>query len=174
MADLTLTLAERMLLANQLRILQRLNPDQDYSLELEIVKNGYEYLYDELRNELIDPPDPTMAPEVYEIFHMFRSLRDSIDILPDKNGIELERAQFRGYDRHEETRYDAFAQFLIERKGPFSEWKPADGNYTPRPILPTYRRMLAVWRSREKSDSLTRTDILTRDEIIQVIAAGQV
>lgn len=169
MADLTLTLTERLLLANQLRILQHLNPDEDYSLHLEIVENGYEHLYDELTNGLFDPPAPGVGPEVYDIFEMFRSLSHSIDSLSDKSGVDIDRARFRGYDGNHESQHYAFARFLIEKRGHYGESKPAKGNYnTHWPVLPVYRRMLAAWRSLGK-----RSELLTQDEIVRIIAAGQ-
>lgn len=69
---LTLTLQERLLLANQLRILQCLEPNKDdYKTHIEIIENGYEYLYDRLTNALHDPPERDVAPEVHDVFNMF-------------------------------------------------------------------------------------------------------
>lgn len=162
---LTLTLQERLLLANQLRILQCLEPNkEDYKTHIEIIENGYEYLYDRLANALQDPPERDVAPEVHAVFNMFRALSGSIRDLSDKAGIDLKRAHFLGYDGNDESSHYHYATFVIERMGLYSESKRADGNYNTHPeMLPRYRRMLERWHS------LGDRYELTRDEILQVV-----
>ena len=168
MAKLTLTQAERLLLAHQLRILQHLNPEEDRSVQLEIVEHGYEDLYDDLTNELFGPPEPTVAPEVNDIFAMFRSLHDSIATLEDKSGIDMERAKFKGYDANNEPQYHAFAEFVLKKRNKFSESRNTeDCDSTLSEILPTYRRMLSIWRGFGKRD----VEFLTRNEILQICQA---
>lgn len=169
MAKLNLTTAERLLLAHQLRILQRLDPEDDRSLQLEIVEKGYEYLYDELTNELLDPLDPSVAPEVYDIFDMFRSLHDSIARLEDKSGIDVERAKFKGYDGNNESQHYAFAEFVLKRRNHYGESMNEKDYYnTHWEMLPAYRRMLAAWSGFQKPGA----EGLTRDEILQLVNAG--
>ena len=143
MARLTLTLTDRLMLAHQLRILQCLYPEDDRSKQLEIVERGYEDLYDELTNELDAPPDPAVAPEVYDIFDMFRSLHDSIAALEDKSGIDVDRARFEGYDGNHESQHHAFAEFVLKKRKHYNESWNAQYPHGGPPRLPSHARGVA-------------------------------
>lgn len=168
MTDLTLTLAERLLLANQLRILQMLKPNEDYSGRIEIVERGYEHLYVELTGDFLEPLPWSICAEVHEILNMFDALHRSLIKLPDKSGIDIEKARFRGFDAVNEYQHRLYAQFMIEKRESYPESKSSKGDYnTRRPILAVYNRMAAEWHA------MGRRFDLTRDEVVQIIAAGQ-
>lgn len=127
----TLTFAERVILANQYRLLEVLHPDAapDYRARRAVVEGGFESEYDEtLRGlEIMDPVSSTACEEVVGILGMFRALYGSYTRLSeaDKQGVDADRVRFRGFDGNEETREFRYARFMIQDDR-WGEFKPED------------------------------------------------
>lgn len=92
MSRLTLSLSERIILANQLRILEAVDPDEakSYAHIREALTNGYELDYGKLSHWFEDTVITVEAcKEVYDILEMHRARVFSYRDLEDKTGIHL-------------------------------------------------------------------------------------
>jgi uncharacterized protein YfbU (UPF0304 family) len=96
-----LTTVERLILANQYRILETVCPDEaEYFAEArEVVEQGYEgYYFHLLRRIDDDVLTDQECKEVLEVMTMFSCLKDAYEALPDKSGIKPCDVRFAGFD----------------------------------------------------------------------------
>ena len=102
-----LSRTERLLLANQFKILGLLEPDESdyYDQAKEILENGYEAHYDGLfQNIDEDTLTAEQCGEVTEILNMFRDINHGLSKLDDKSDIWMHKATFDGFDFNDEER----------------------------------------------------------------------
>lgn len=165
--DISLTLAERRILANQWHIRAKLEPEfaDDFERMAEILEHGYELQYGEALCLWGEVPRE-ICQEVLEILDMFRFLQNSFDNLEDKEGLTERDVVFRGFDGNEESKHLCFADFYCakDRYGDLRFSGLGDGIVTVEelrgirvnlnghlPALGSYRRMLVPWlRIREE------------------------
>jgi hypothetical protein len=166
---LELTPAERVLLANQFRILEALyySEKADSSKRhREILEGGYSMHYSDFAPWLDREMNDAECNEVYDILSMFSNLFNSYQSLKGKSGIEGPPNKFWGFDRNTETNYYGFANYLINTCGQFAELKDSGDRLNSHgPYLPVYRRMLVQWRPVKKPQ-------LTKEEIKAICAAA--
>lgn len=157
---MTLTEKDRLFLLNQYLILEKLYPEDEklWKENQAIVVEGYEGEYDGLI-ENFGFLQKSISNEVIDILQMYRCLQSSFLKLGDKTGINPDDVKFPGFDGNEETKQYMFADYFINTKGRFDEFKGMDIN-THHNILEKYRRMLAVWRNFERYGWLTKEQIL--------------
>src|SRR5688572_15542499 len=101
-----LSRTERLILANQYRILEALFPaDADYYRDKRTaLEHGFEYHYDEVAGDILsDTLSAERCNEVIEILQMYRSLTYAYRALEDKSGIEPRAIDFPGFDGNHET-----------------------------------------------------------------------
>lgn len=159
MTDTPLSFAERAILANQYRILEKLDPQRasDYAQSREIVESGYEFLY-----ETIDPAiktaavPPEASQEVYSILDMFQALETSVRRMG--SGAETLSIAFEGFDGEHDEHHYGFAYFLRRKQGKWSELShyPDRANGT---TLPRYRQMLDAWQAIGRPQTMTEAQI---------------
>lgn len=161
---------ERLLLANQFRILEQLAPDtsekNDYGQRAEVLERGFTGLYSWVFEYLDTALPEQVCEEVFEILNMHRALRHSFDALDDKSGLDSAEVAFRGFDGNEETEHYCFAEFLRRKYdgGRYGELhKDPDNSHAP--VLESYKRMLSVWHN------LGSSYALTKDEINSILSA---
>lgn len=144
-----LSAAERLILANQYRILQRLEtkPRNDYERSIEILENGYTEYYGFVVQYLeIDPFPVSIATEVHDILAMFAQLQWVKDSLYDPTLTESPLYQFWGFDGNNSSRHLEYAQFLHKMR----EFKDLDDLLllnSHSDNIETYRAMVAAWKS---------------------------
>jgi uncharacterized protein YfbU (UPF0304 family) len=152
---MNLTKTERLILANQYRILEKLYPNESsYSNAAEIVTAGYTRLYRELPNQPHEEIPPAVCEEVTEILEMYRALHPVCD------------KSFPGFDGNDEVPHYSYARFMIEDMGRWIEFKDDDIN-SHTAMLPTYQAMLREW---EASPSKVK---LTEDDAARILKAGE-
>lgn len=157
MSKLELDLKDRIFLANQFRILEKLDPgnEEPYCRAIKILENGYESEYDTI-GELIDEPvREDVCEEVHSILGMYRSLSSSYEQLSDKSGIAADEVKFVGFDGNNESEYLSYAEFLAS-EGKYEE-SPVDNSHMQ--VLETYRRMLAEFDQVKQNYPLEKADI---------------
>jgi len=161
--ELDLTPAQRVLLANQLKILEALYPDEadHYGQWRDAVESGYTIHYDQGAEWLVtEEMTEQECMEVRDILTMFCDLKHSVAESKDTSGIDLNAVGFRGFSGNEECRYLGYADFLINKT---HRWQPlsdsGDGLNSHFPFLDAYRRMLAVWRKYHPTPRLTKEQI---------------
>lgn len=171
--ELTLTKLERILLANQLRILEALYPDEASQLgvQREGLERGYEMLYDWGFENVYDGEDkmtPEESKEVWDTMDMFdaieRSTPDGLDL------GEYRFAKFAGYDGNNESKFMSFARFTVERLERFQYLPMQRRGYwnSHMPVRDLYRRMLEAWREVPSGDRFS----MTEEQLKSVLAAA--
>jgi uncharacterized protein len=137
----TLTVAERMMLSNQYRLMALLEPSAaKYHLKhARIVEEGYELDFQWMTQYLSDPFPRRKCHEVLRILDMYSSLIYSYLALTDKEDIGPHDVQFGGFDGNNETDYMAYATFVIFEQEKFAVLKEVDG-LSMDSHFPTLRR----------------------------------
>lgn len=96
---------QRLILINQFEILQQLNPyDVDfYSEKIEILKEGYEYHYDDVLGEIFNPLPEEKSRFVIDVLNMYRDITFSKVQLSDGNRENFVgvTTYYRGFDFNE-------------------------------------------------------------------------
>ena len=143
---------ERINLIHQHRIMLKLYPDEAAENEkaIDILSNGYEFLYDELYQFIYDGDDVMSEDECKEVWETL-SMFDSID--RTVKSLELEHdssmgTMFFGYDGNNEGKFLGFAEFTIMKEGRFS-YLPLNKDNSFNSHMPArgiYQRMLEVWK----------------------------
>jgi uncharacterized protein YfbU (UPF0304 family) len=156
-----LTLKERLLLANQFRILEKLHPEEagHYAQNVKILERGYALDYQDLFDHFSEGLTVDECREVIEILDMFRMLETAYARLDDKSGIDQGKLKFSGFDGNNESTHLGYADFLINTQGRWQESQAKDLN-SHLPKLESYRRMLQRWESSVDQYNLGKDDIL--------------
>jgi uncharacterized protein YfbU (UPF0304 family) len=167
----TLTPTERLQLANQHEILEKLDPDnKEYHAKCrEILTSGFTLLYPQVFQEINEELDQAACKFVYDVLDMHRDLIQSYDALTDKAGIDLADVRFRGFDGNNEGELYRFISFL-QKHGLWKETLANCGLNTHAQSVPRYRKMLEQHKAiRDQFDPLGKSHDLTADEIKQVV-----
>lgn len=155
----SLTMTERLLLANQSRILAALDPDEAdyYARRSETLEEGYAGEYGDVFAAVGPELTRTECALVWDLLDMFRVLSASIEALsPADRAVlgeeRIDRLQFQGFDISDELegRLLSYVQYLVRGRrwsevGPRLEEIGDDGNSHHR-CLPFYRLLLDTYR----------------------------
>ncbi len=154
--------------------MQRLYPEDDGANEkaIDILSNGYEYLYDELYQYVYDGNDVMSedeCKEVWETLSMFDSIDRTIKSLELEHDPE-ETTKFFGYDGNNEGKFLGFAEFTITKEGRFSYLPLVKDNYfnSHMPARGVYQRMMEVWGGIDGSARYP----MSRENLDKVLAAA--
>lgn len=159
-----LTKLDRLMLANQYRILSFLDEDSaDYYDKMrEALEQGYESAYAEIFRSIYDPLPQSETSLVADAMNMYFHLRRCYKALDDQTGIEEWRTKFPGFDGNDETAYMTYARYLVGREGLFSHLEADNEDFNSHaPIVEEYRKMIEVWKATDDRHRLTREDIIS-------------
>ncbi len=154
---------ERLVLANQLRMLETMFPAEAeyYANHRTALEEGYvlhyEWLFEHIDEEL--PKDDCQF--VIEVLNMHRSMHFAFKDISETS-LSLTDVRFKGFDGNEETRHFAYARYFIEDLGRFqelAEQQPHADFNSHRPMTGTYRRMLKAWHESEDRFELDAADV---------------
>ena len=153
-----LTKAERLILLNQYRILEKLDPDEADACKeaCDILQSGYALEYGTLVSHLDEDMPEAESREVRDILDMYRALKKACRELPEGT-VNPRDVGFQGFDGNGETKYFAYATFLMETQGKWAESKE-DPRNSHWPLLPWYRKMLQSWEESASKWDLTAED----------------
>jgi uncharacterized protein YfbU (UPF0304 family) len=153
---LKLTRAERVLLANQYRLLEVLVPDESeyFAQRREIVQQGYAIHYSEIDQWFYEEMSPEASREILDILNMFRALTNAAS----RKLSVGEKLGFEGFDGNEESSEFGYVTFLVETLKRFTEINANKLN-SHWPMLGRYRAMLAEWRECKEKYELTQAEI---------------
>lgn len=169
----TLTASERLQIANQFRILEKLYPEQaDHYAEMrDIIANGYTSQYEGVFNETDEEMSIQECKYVYDVLDMYRILISSYNALTDKKGLTPEDVHFQGFDGNNESKHLAFAEHL-RKQGRWQETLKGNLNSHSIFTLSLYPRMLAKFEPISKEILASRTGnwLLTAEQIKEVIS----
>ena len=155
-----LEMKDRMMLALQFRILEKLDPDMadSCSRAITILEQGYELEYDSIYG-MIDQAfvSTTVCKEVFAILEMYRRLRNGYDQLADKSGIDAQQLVFPGFDGNNEGEHLSYGQFL-NSDGRYAESTVVNSHL---PTIAIYQRMLGAFEPLKQNVPLSKADIQT-------------
>jgi uncharacterized protein YfbU (UPF0304 family) len=167
MRNINLTKTERLILANQNRILAALYPDQaeGYKHRAEVLENGYTWFYGNVFQEIYDGLTPEECEYVTDVMVMYWRLQESNDEL--KTGrLDPKKLSFPGFDGNNETAFMGFARYLMQDRR-FTTLRVASTDFNShRATRDRYEKMLAEWR---RMGGTKRPPDLSAEEIHRVI-----
>jgi uncharacterized protein len=154
-----LTKLERLILTNQFRILEKLDPNSARQSQsaCEILRHGYSLEYDTLAAFCSDEISRATCEEVRDILDLYRALKKALRELP-AGSLTPEDATFKGFDGNEESEHFGYTLFLIETLGKWGESKTSEPN-SHSPMIHRYRPMVERWKKCSDKWDLTVTDV---------------
>jgi uncharacterized protein len=168
----TLSPVERLMLANQLRILEKLDTENadEYQKQRDIIVNGYTIEYGEVFTEIYDEMSVEECRYVYDVLDLYRVLIRSYEELKDKEGLTPDDVRFQGFDGNNETKRWAFARHLKE-EGRWTETLTGDLNSHSTRTMRLYPKMLERFEPIQQAilNSHPGNWILSADQIKKVI-----
>jgi len=144
-AKIELNNTERLILANQYKILSLLEEEDSYARLSEQLLEGHEWLYSQSLDDTSEVMPNEDAEHVLTILGIFGDLRDSYAELADKTGIEPHQVVFSGFDGNNESDLRSFARAL-RRSDRFVETLGDEIKNSHMPTTDIYKRMIAKWR----------------------------
>jgi len=164
-----LSKVERLLLANQYRILSMLEQEsaEYYDRLCEALERGFESVYeDRIFRDIHDGLPVEECRFVAQAMALYWVIQRSYENLRDKAGIEEQHIVFLGFDGNHETQYMAYARYFFEKEGRFPHLKLGSDTFNSHmPMVDRYRRQLEVWESMEQKPDLMPEDITTILEV---------
>jgi uncharacterized protein YfbU (UPF0304 family) len=159
-----LTLQERLLIANQLKMLEKLYPDEAdyYSKHRKAIENGYKLHYAWLVEHFSDEMTEEECREVLDILDMYRVLTFSYQKLKDKSGIDEQDIRFRGFDGNNETNQYSYVQYFVIDLERYNELRYGGEypNFNSHCLMTEkYRRMLSAWKIHKDKFELNKKQI---------------
>ena len=159
-----LTLKERVIIANQLAMLQKLNPDEaDYYEQHETaIRQGYTLHYDWLAEWFYDELSEQECQEVLDILEMYRAITFSSTRLTEQGvNIDLD-IKFHGFDGNNESSLCGYTLYFIGTLGRYKELQNnldyPDFN-SHMPMLEKYRIMLNIWKHYPDKYEMTKEQL---------------
>jgi uncharacterized protein YfbU (UPF0304 family) len=148
----------RWVLSNQYRILSHLAPkDRDfYERAAGVIERGFEGEYESIAAHVYDDGDTLSEGEcgfVTDVLAMYDALQRSVKETP-VDGVDATRLAFPGFDGNNETKYMAYAGYVVAR-GHFAHVQGTDYMNSHSPSLDTYHRMLEGWKRAGRDYQLT-------------------
>lgn len=168
--SMKLSKIERFMISNQLKILEKLYPEEasGYAEQRKAVEEGYTFNYNSMVDHIYDEMPLEDCKEVLDILQMFSTITFSYEDLEDKTGIEEQHIRFNGFDGNNEPKQMSYARYFIVDLDRYHELRY--GNDYPSfnshmRSLDNYRRMLTVWK--EIADPYR----LSKESIIKILEA---
>lgn len=140
----TLSIVERQILANQFRILSKIEGNNEfYDTKADILEHGFTEKYHEVFDVNTEEIPFEICEETSQILNMYRRINHTIDILSkeEKTQLDLDTIKFEGFDANNDSHYH-YMVFMIEKMNLWEEYK---GNYLNshcQSQLSKYRKML--------------------------------
>jgi uncharacterized protein YfbU (UPF0304 family) len=167
---LKLSRIERIILANQMQILQAVGPkgERDYFAHAEeALRMGYEYEYDDLfQSVYAEGLTEDECREVWDTLAMHDWLRTSCEKLADKTDIDEYDLSFHGYDGNNETLFMTYLEYVVEKKNRFVDLVKNREFNSHSQVRDAYQRML---RKFDQITSGRRGQLLTKREIQEIV-----
>lgn len=167
---MNLTKIERLSLINQMKILEKLYPEEalQFSQNRTALEEGFTLHYDWIFEKLRDEMSGEDCQEVLDILDMYRAITFSLREIDGCDDLEKHHlAKFKGFDGNNEgQRLDYVRYFVVEleRYDELKQGKLPTFNSHTR-MLPTYQKMLERW------DKVERSFKMSREQIASVLGA---
>lgn len=156
---------ERLILSNQLKILEKLYPDEAeyYVQHRKAIEEGYSLHYGWLYENIYDDLSINECKEVLDTLDMYRAITFSYKEIEDKGDLEAHiYFKFSGFDGNNETKQMAYTQYFIIDLDRYQELKydqPSPDFNSHMPMISQYRKMLNEWNNCKDKYHLAKDDI---------------
>ncbi|MCS3662328.1 YfbU family protein [Salinibacter ruber] len=157
-----LTKYQRLVLVNQYRILEKVDPERadQHEKTRKVFERGYEMAYDWRTDSIDEPVSQGECEFVFDVLDMFNELQRGYD-QHNPEGIERREVEFPGFDTSvDEIGMLSWAEFAINELG---RWGRVDikGNDldSHMPLREAYGRMLDAWAESEDKHNLSEQDL---------------
>lgn len=173
--EVSLSVKERLILSNQYDILSKLTKDEHekewYQRQYDVIKNGYETLYEDLLDTIYNPMSKKECTFVIDIIEVYACITNALQCYTDKKLIEkfhLRKVSnkyiypFPGFDHNDsvEMRYSSFAKFFMFRLDRFCEIHDQKSDYNSHAKMSNkYNRMIVEWKKSEDRFKLKLEDV---------------
>jgi uncharacterized protein len=164
---------ERLQLANQFKILEKLYPDdaEHYAASREIVEHGYSIEYGDVFANIFTEMCFEECEYVYDVLDMHRALICSFNALRDKDGLTLKDVSFKGFDGNSKSKCHSFVEYL-QKEGKWTETLIGGLNSHSISTITRCPRMLQkfnpIWKSLNKTS--VGGGYLTAEQIREIIS----
>ena len=160
-----LSRTERLILGNQYRILELLDPQDAarHRRAQEVLRGGFETEYESIFEQVAEKQELSKEDCHYVIdtLRMFVALREAYAALDDKSEINQNRLRFEGFDGNHEGQHVEFARYLGHEEPRFAAVQEGtDGCNSHRRLFSLYCRMVDEWRKSANPLTLTRADVV--------------
>jgi uncharacterized protein len=168
--EMKLSKLERLMLSNQIKILEKLYPEEasSYAEKRKAIEYGFALHFPWLMDHIYDEMTVEECKEVLDILEMFSAIKRSYDNLKDKKGVKENRVRFAGFDGNSEGAQMVYTRYFIVDLDRYVELR-YDSDYpdfnSHCPSLDMYRNMMAVWK--DCKDKIR----LSKEEIIRILEA---
>ncbi len=162
-SKLPLSTTERLILSNQFRLLEILDPENasHHSRKARIVEEGYELNYGWMTDHLYEGLSREECIRVLEILDMYSSLLFSFGAAKDDTGLDRASVEFFGFDGNHESELKQYAQFLIYEEHKFEILQNESGHVLNShfPSIAIHMQRLSRWKSKGQPYSMDITTI---------------
>jgi len=159
---LNLSRLERLQLANQYLILEKVDPnnESEYAKLRLAIEHGFEFEIAIMADQrVLEPLSYQECEEVREILDMHIALYSAVERFGKDIAVALDQVGFEGFDGSREARQLAYVSYLLDTMDYFSELRNENGYNSHVEMLPKYQRMLSFWKSSEDRVDLTADDV---------------
>lgn len=158
-----LDLKDRLMLANQMRIMEALYPDdaRHYATHRKALESGFSLNYEWLLRDFSDEMSVGECKEVWDILEMYRAITFSIE----RHGADpyaIPGSKFPGFDGNLESQLLAYVTYILVDLERYEELR--GNSILPRydshsPMILKYRAMLDRWRMANSESLLSLEQI---------------
>ncbi len=172
-AGFSLSLKERLALANQCKILAALYPQEadQYRSHVEALQSGYEMHYPWIVEDFSSGLGKEECSEVLDVLQMYDDLAYSYEALADKDGLREDDVAFPGFDGNNEGAQMDYARYFVVDLGRYGRLRQRAldiGFNAHFPTLAMYRRMLPAHRRLSRAPKA-----LSASDIRAILRAGE-
>lgn len=121
-----------------------------------------------------DDVDPAIAEETADILSMWSYIEHSVRQLPAEQKEKIKKdaypfkLEFSGFDGNNDAHYGV-ASFMIKDMGRFEEFRDRPLNSHTQSSLPSYRRMLPIYKEEMHNKGFSSSSSLTADSILKIV-----
>lgn len=157
---------ERLTLSFQLRILEKLYPEDSayYSIHRKAIEDGYELHYDWITEFLSEGLSTQQCEFVVDVLDMYSFIYHSFKGLGADTSLTLEKVKFPGFDGNNEIGYMSYTKYFIEDLERFDDIKETTKGYynSHARMIPKYKAMLLKFKQYEnRYEGMDEEQILT-------------
>lgn len=164
-----LDVKERLSLSFQLKILEKLYPEEKeyYANHRKAIEDGYELHYSWITEHLSDGLSIEDCSFVLDVLDMYAGLYFSYRELKETTKLNEKSIKFPGFDGNNETMYMAYTKYFIEDLDRFNEIQETTNGYynSHTRMIPKYKKMLEMWKAIKKPSTYD----LTENQILELI-----